>query len=382
MSNELKSLESIVKNKSILAASIFLLIAFIILLSYRNISVWQSLIIIIIMSFFILFFSYVYLVIIRKETVIKISSLESETELEDKKYNPLKEEGLVESIKKMNPDLSRFLIVLEKKGFKIIEELENELKKIEKKVYFVIESSENTNKVIKKLTNGKTFFTRFMQELSGEYEVIRINKMYGNNFLIIADNNFVGEDLDLINRYYSLLKKDVKKILNDGRVSDKNKEDLKNWYTNLIKNNKPIILITRPYLFSLSSMINMLSDKLSRNDKEKLFSMVNNVIKKEVRIYSIDLSYLLDAVDFEDDLIERFQQIENDLKEKIAEKLNIKNNKLFFSSSLNNKRFISCFETSLQEVDREFEGKLKDCSNYKRLIELIKHIQLNIFNLS
>jgi len=380
MSEELKSIENIVKNKSVLTYGILILIIFLILVMYRNISVWISLVIIFILSIIVIFFSYIYYKIIKKEKSIEIEEIEKKEELENASKERIEKDIIKESLEKINPDLSRFFCILENEGIKLLRDIEEEIKKVNTKVYFVVESAEKTNPTLKNSIGGTTFFTYFMNKLSKEYNIFRIKIFGTNTFLIISKNGLSSEKI--IKEYYISLKEEINKILNDGRISVDNKEKVKEWYENLLRNNKPIILITQPYIFSLLSLINMLLDRIPKKEYNRLFSETNNLTRKKIKIYNIKISYLLKAVEFDDEIIKKFEKKETELIKNIANRLQIKiSSTNYFSALMSEKNFVKDFEDSMNEIDKDFFNLIKNKANYKRLKALIDSIQINIFNL-
>jgi len=270
MKQELDKISLILNKKSILTIIILSLVIYLLLI-YKGFDPITSILYICLLLIVLAIFSWIYYSFIKKEKIVEIEKIEKETKLEERSKEKISEEILRGSYKKFNPNLPDFFDILEKKGIKILKDIENQIRKIKTKVYFVVESSEKPPKEFKEVVGGITYFSYFMKELEKEFKVFRVRIFGTNSFLIVSSNGLSGEEI--INRYYSSLRKKIQTILaEETNLSKKNR--ILGWHRNLLKNNKPIILVTQPYSFSLLSLINMLSDKVSKRDHEKLLSTI------------------------------------------------------------------------------------------------------------
>ena len=316
---------------------------------------------------------------------LDIIKLKRKIEYENKKI-------LREIIKNHNPYFEKFLEILDKNKILRVDELERQLIQDLEKIIFIVESGESSPK-------GKTYFSEFMEErfkeiVGSPVEIYKINITGTSSFLIFYDDKKEkGFDIDnlrskIYKGYIDYIEFRVQKEIKESD-NEEEMEKLKNWYEDfkkqVEKGLKPLILILIPYKLSIDNLIKkVVVDK----DREKLEELIENkyyeITKREIELNNtgIKFLYLFEAVGFDEDeeIFNRFKELESRIVEKLKRYYEIKN-KNYFSELLKKENFVEKFKEMLKE-DMDFYKKIKKDIRYKRLIKLIKYIQIKVFGMS
>lgn len=295
-------------------------------------------------------------------------------------------------IKNHNPYFEKFLEILDDNKILRVDELERQLIQDLEKIIFIVESGESNPK-------GKTYFSEFMEErfkeiVGSTVEIYKINITGTSSFLIFYDDKKEkGFDIDnlrskIYKEYINYIEFRVQKEIKESD-NEEEKEKLKNWYEDfkkqVEKGLKPLILVLMPYKLSIDDLIKkVVVDK----DRGKLEELIENkyyeITKREIELNNtgIKFLYLFQAVGFKEDeeISKRFEELENHIVEKLKIYYGIKN-KNYFSEMLKKEDFVEKFKEMLKE-DMDFYKKIKKDIRYKRLIELIKYIQIKVFGMS
>lgn len=314
---------------------------------------------------------------------LDIIKLKRKIEYENKKI-------LREIIKNHNPYFEKFLEILDKNKILRVDELERQLIQDLEKIIFIVESGESSPK-------GKTYFSEFMEEkfkeiVGSRVEIYKINITGTSSFLIFYDDKKEkGFDIDnlrskIYKGYIDYIEFRVQKEIKESD-NEEEMEKLKNWYEDfkkqVEKGLKPLILILIPYKLSIDNLIKkVVVDK----DREKLEELIENkyyeITKREIELNNtgIKFLYLFEAVGFDEEIFNRFKELESLIVEKLKRYYEIKN-KNYFSELLKKENFVEKFKEMLKE-DMDFYKKIKKDIRYKRLIKLIKYIQIKVFGMS
>jgi hypothetical protein len=235
---------------------------------------------------------------------------------------------------------------------------------------------------------------RFKEIVGSPVEIYKINITGTSSFLIFYDDKKEkGFDIDnlrskIYKGYIDYIEFRVQKEIKESD-NEEEMEKLKNWYEDfkkqVEKGLKPLILILIPYKLSIDDLIKkVVVDK----DREKLEELIENkyyeITKREIELNNtgIKFLYLFQAVGFDEDeeISKRFKELESHIVEKLKRYYGIKN-KNYFSEMLKKEDFVKKFKEMLKE-DMDFYKKIKKDIRYKRLIELIKYIQIKVFRMS
>ena len=179
----------------------------------------------------------------------------------------------------------------------------------------------------------------------------------------------------------SIFEYHIKNENGKSKIYENREEAFIKWYSAFSENRKSFVLITRPYGLSLLSLINLLSDKISKEEYASLFSEINDLMKQETTTYQIKISFLLEAVGFEESTIDKFKKIESEVITELGKEYGKKLKKYYFSFLLNQKDFISKFEENFESTDKALYNSIKNDGRYDEFKNLVKNIQRQIFGL-
>lgn len=348
----LEDLLNFLKQK--LSITSLFIIAFIILI-LKGYNLWISLLAIGILVLLLTIFKLVSSCVAKEQKLIKLETIKAEI--------------AKEFFEKYNPNLSKFFRILDEKKIITYKELENVLNNAKYKVFFVIESGERP------INRRKTFFSRYVEENLGKnqnYEIFRLKISGTSSFAIFLENNGEINMKKFYEGYYDFVRR---------QVESSSDEKLKEWHKEKFSIDKPLILVTQPYVSSLMDLIEVISNKLTDKNRSLLNEKILNILSQKIKDKSrgIKLSYLFEAVAFNNEVIERVQKIEEKLVELLLKRYNIRSSENYFSELLSKKDFIINFEEALKNLDKEFLEKLKKDSRYNELKDLINDIQVKIY---
>ena len=273
-----------------------------------------------------------------------------------------------------NSDLPRFFKVLEEKGFLSLEELERKLVSLKKTFYFIFEWGEKPPypKV------RRTFFSQYVDELKKQgYKVFRLNTKRMNLkmvvFMFVPDESVKGNVAEFIlSGYWKYLERNIKKFQDDP--------ELMKWFFELKQRGGPIVLITHPYTRSTLKMLNSIGKWMNYNDRQELEEELVSALNQEIKTYEIKLSYLLETVEFDSEIIQKFESLEDSIVRRLMDHFGIlKGTKGYFYELLNKEDFLNAFILAIQELDPQFYEQLRGDARFKRLVKLILNLQAHVF---
>jgi len=318
---------------------------------------------------------------INKSKVLDITIKKLEKEIKEKEIEKEKIDKILDSI---NPNFKKFLKILEEKGILSVGELEKELIKHSEKVIFIIESGEGTSKILG--SENEIYFSRFMEEefkkrIGDKVEIYRIILPGISSFIVFCnDEKEICPDIDrLYNDIYSGYSKYIDVKFNEDLNKLENKEkrkELEEWYKEFKKDledrSRPLILITMPYKISLLSLFKILlsyysknkgSEKIEESIENKIPNIleqkINNILSRQINKFGIKFSYLFEAVDFGEEILKQFGELENSIVEELKKLYGIENNSYFYEL-LHRKDFIERFEELLEKSYNNFYNKIKN----------------------
>lgn len=219
-------------------------------------------------------------------------------------------------------------------------------------------------------------WTRPRIKKSDDGNTITVKK--GNNSLRIEkhEENLKMEISD--GRSYDFILEEENGNLN---IYEDRKKVFKNWYLRFKKTSN-LILVTRPYGFSIDYAMQLFSSKMNRQERSRLLSKMMDVIQQKVVIHNIRFSYLFEAAEFNQKTIDEFQNIEVKMVAKMGKEYGVElNGKDYFSILLAKKDFIKKFEKCLRNTDLEFYKMIKKLTEFDRLKNLMGYIH-NLLNSS
>ena len=320
-----------------------------------------------------------------------------------------------------NHYLKEFFKRLEEKGILSLKELEKELIEQSEKVIFIIESGEGTSKFFRSVFKWKKkkeiseksedgeerseiYFSEFVKKefkkkIGDKIEIYRIPIPGISSFIVFCNENEqkcsdINNLYDIIYKGYSdyidvEVRKDLNELKNEGK--QKEYEELNEWYEEYKKalndRSRPLILITMPYRISLFTLLRIISYYYKNKDHDipkTIEQKINQILDQKIKLKNsgIRFLYLFEAVfDKDEEILNRFEELESRIVEKLKSKYKITEDNYYFYQLLHKKNFIEKFEESLKEIDEDFYNKIKIDSRYDDLKRLIEYIQINIFGM-
>lgn len=357
------------KNKNIVTFAALEVILFIFLL-WKDFSISKSFLVLIGLSVIVVFFTFILHKISKKEKVVDLEKERSKLGIASLEVKKEGSKILLESLKKHNPNLAKLFEIFESNGIRLLEELEKKALNTKKKIYFVLESGEGSPDEVKRIMGGGTFFKGFVKEFSEKHEVYKIVIPGTNSFILMSEKEILTEDI--YSDYYSFIDKKSKEILLAEKVPRVTKSILKKWLNNNITKKVPLVLMTRPYMFSVLSLIKLVSSRMKEDQYEKLLNEISKIKKSEVEVFEFKLSHFLEAVGIDFLKDEHYSTIDDKLKKIYG------NKKLYLI--LRKKDLIKNLKNILKSNDFYSKELLND-SRLDDLFRLIESFQLNIFGM-
>lgn len=127
-----------------------------------------------------------------------------------------------------------------------------------------------------------------------------------------------------------------------------------------------------PYKISLLSLFKILlsyysknkgSEKIEESIENKIPNIleqkINNILSRQINKFGIKFSYLFEAVDFGEEILKQFGELENSIVEELKKLYGIENNSYFYEL-LHRKDFIERFEELLEKSYNNFYNKIKN----------------------
>jgi len=306
----------------------------------------------------------------------RIEELEAQQKLKETEKEVLetkKEVEYLELFKSINPDLPRFFKVLERHGVMLRKDLEYRLMQTKRAVYFVFEWGEGPP--YPKIP--RTFFSQYVDELKKQgYKIFRINRRLLKAtmviFMFIPDERVKNVEDFLYKGYWEYLNRQIEKYKDDPEVLQ--------WFIKLKNKGGPIILITHPFALSTLRIVNLIGKWLVPEAREELKNELSQVLKEEIRAFEIKLSYLLEAVEFNERIINSFEKIETEVVNLLMTTYNLDpDNDTLFYELLTKEDFLNAFLQSIQKIDSELYMDFITDGRFFRLVKLVLDLQTHVF---
>lgn len=157
------------------------------------------------------------------------------------------------------------------------------------------------------------------------------------------------------------------------------KKTLEDWYKSFRKSSN-LVLVTRPYGFSIDYAVKLFSDKMSKDELDRLTKKMLDVMQQKIVIQNIRFSYLFEAVGFGEKLVREFEKLEDELVEKLAEKFELDlTEKDYFCRLLSQENFLEAFMKSTRKMNPFFITRIKKMKRkYTNLENLISYLHKHL----
>ncbi len=303
----------------------------------------------------------------KKNQAITLDKLQGQKELQQEMTKTESKEITKKLIDKHNPLISKFLEILDEKGIHLIEDIEKKL--ISKgNAYYVLESGEKTPAKVKKEIKNTSIFADYVLSLKEE-NAFRVKVPGLSAFIIFKDGAL--DYNSFVEKYYQYLEETKQKIL--PTISDTEVR----WFRKTIKNKHPIIIVAQPYLLSLLLVLDMIEDRISKEQKEKISKLLVSMSKKQIRVYNIKISFMWDSITISETTKQELKKKEKEIEDKLKEQYNITKGN-YFIDMLNKKDFAERMQQILIKLIPAIENEV----GLNQLIRLIKDLQINMLGMS
>lgn len=166
---------------------------------------------------------------------------------------------------------------------------------------------------------------------------------------------------------------------NEPKVYQNMRKTLKDWYEAFL-NSSNLVLVTRPYGFSIDYAVKLFSEKMSKDELDRLTRKMMGVMQQRIVIQNIRFSYLFEAVGFGDELVREFDELEDKVVEKLAGKFGLTlTEEDYFCRLLSQENFFEELMQSTRKMSRSFISSIKKSKRkYTNLENLIGYLHKHL----